>query len=72
MAAKHGMLLVAPDTSPRGADVPDDPDGAYDFGLGAAQESEHADRVGADVHQGAAGEVQAVADIPREEHRDAE
>ena len=34
-AAEHGMALIAPDTSPRGADVPDDPEGAYDFGLGA-------------------------------------
>ncbi len=40
VAAELGMVIVAPDTSPRGADinendVPDDPDGAYDFGLGA-------------------------------------
>jgi S-formylglutathione hydrolase len=35
IAADLGLLLVAPDTSPRGDDVPDDPDGAYDFGLGA-------------------------------------
>jgi S-formylglutathione hydrolase len=28
-------MLVAPDTSPRGEGVPDDPEGAYDFGLGA-------------------------------------
>ncbi|MEZ5501114.1 MAG: S-formylglutathione hydrolase [Halioglobus sp.] len=34
-AAKHGVALVAPDTSPRGEGVPDDPEGAYDFGLGA-------------------------------------
>lgn len=34
-AAEHGMAIVAPDTSPRGEGVPDDPDGAYDFGLGA-------------------------------------
>lgn len=34
-AAEHGVIIVAPDTSPRGDDVPDDPDGAYDFGLGA-------------------------------------
>lgn len=34
-AAELGLMLVAPDTSPRGDDVPDDPDGAYDFGLGA-------------------------------------
>jgi len=33
--AKHRLIFVAPDTSPRGDDVPDDPDGAYDFGLGA-------------------------------------
>lgn len=35
MAAALGLMLVAPDTSPRGADVPGDPDGSYDFGLGA-------------------------------------
>jgi S-formylglutathione hydrolase len=34
-AARHGVAIVAPDTSPRGDGVPDDPDGAYDFGLGA-------------------------------------
>jgi len=34
-AAEHGIAIVAPDTSPRGDGVPDDPDGAYDFGLGA-------------------------------------
>jgi S-formylglutathione hydrolase len=34
-AAQHGIAIVAPDTSPRGEGVPDDPDGAYDFGLGA-------------------------------------
>jgi S-formylglutathione hydrolase len=34
-AAEEGVAIVAPDTSPRGKDVPDDPDGAYDFGLGA-------------------------------------
>lgn len=33
--AAHGLIFVAPDTSPRGDGVPDDPDGAYDFGLGA-------------------------------------
>jgi len=33
--AKHRLIFVAPDTSPRGDTVPDDPDGAYDFGLGA-------------------------------------
>lgn len=34
-AAELGIALIAPDTSPRGDGVPDDPDGAYDFGLGA-------------------------------------
>ncbi len=34
-AAKYGVAIVAPDTSPRGDGVPDDADGAYDFGLGA-------------------------------------
>jgi len=33
--AEHGIIFIAPDTSPRGPDVADDPDGAYDFGLGA-------------------------------------
>jgi S-formylglutathione hydrolase len=32
---EHGLIFVAPDTSPRGEGVPDDPEGAYDFGLGA-------------------------------------
>ncbi len=35
MAAELGVAIVAPDTSPRGDDVPDDAEGAYDFGLGA-------------------------------------
>ena len=35
LASELGLMLVAPDTSPRGEDVPDDPDGAYDFGVGA-------------------------------------
>ena len=34
-AAEHGVAIVAPDTSPRGDIVPDDPDGAWDFGKGA-------------------------------------
>lgn len=34
-AAELGIIIVAPDTSPRGADVPDDPEGAWDFGHGA-------------------------------------
>ena len=33
--AELGLIFVAPDTSPRGADVPTAPDGAWDFGLGA-------------------------------------
>ena len=33
--AEHGLIFVAPDTSPRGEGVADDPAGAYDFGLGA-------------------------------------
>ncbi len=35
LAAELGLALVAPDTSPRGADVPTDPEGAFDFGHGA-------------------------------------
>ncbi|WP_370979061.1 S-formylglutathione hydrolase [Agaribacterium sp. ZY112] len=34
-AAKLGLIVVAPDTSPRGDDVPDDPEAAWDFGLAA-------------------------------------
>ena len=33
--AEAGMIFVAPDTSPRGEGVPDDAEGAWDFGLGA-------------------------------------
>ena len=33
--AELGLIFVAPDTSPRGEGIPDDPAGAYDFGLGA-------------------------------------
>lgn len=33
--AELGLIFVAPDTSPRGEGVPDDPEGAWDFGLGA-------------------------------------
>lgn len=33
--AELGLIFVAPDTSPRGDGVPDDAEGAYDFGLGA-------------------------------------
>ena len=35
LAAELGLIVVAPDTSPRGSDVPGDPEGAWDFGLGA-------------------------------------
>ena len=35
VAAELGIMLVSPDTSPRGEGVPDDPDADYDFGLGA-------------------------------------
>jgi len=35
MAAKMGIAIVAPDTSPRGDGVPDDAEGSYDLGLGA-------------------------------------
>lgn len=34
-ASELGLILVAPDTSPRGDGVPDDKEGLYDFGLGA-------------------------------------
>lgn len=34
-AAELGVAIVTPDTSPRGEGVPDDPESAYDFGLGA-------------------------------------
>lgn len=35
IAAELGLAIVTPDTSPRGPDVPGDPDGAWDFGQGA-------------------------------------
>ena len=35
VCAELGLIFIAPDTSPRGEGVADDPDGAYDFGLGA-------------------------------------
>jgi S-formylglutathione hydrolase len=35
IAAELGIMLVSPDTSPRGDDVADDPDVYYVFGLGA-------------------------------------
>ena len=33
--AEAGIIFIAPDTSPRGEEVPDDPDGLWDFGQGA-------------------------------------
>ncbi len=33
--AELGLIFVAPDTSPRGPDVPTAPEGVWDFGLGA-------------------------------------
>ena len=35
VAAELGLMLVSPDTSPRGEGVPDDPDDDYDMGLAA-------------------------------------
>ncbi len=35
VASELGIAIVFPDTSPRGDGVPDDPEGAYDLGLGA-------------------------------------
>jgi len=35
IASELGIALVFPDTSPRGEGVADDPEGAYDLGLGA-------------------------------------
>lgn len=35
VAAELGLIIVTADTSPRGDEVPDDPDHDYDFGLGA-------------------------------------
>mgnify|MGYP001821565052 FL=1 len=35
VAAELGLMLVSPDTSPRGEGVPDDPDRDYDMGLAA-------------------------------------
>lgn len=34
-AAEHGIAIVCPDTSPRGEGVAQDPEGEWDFGLGA-------------------------------------
>ncbi len=34
-AAELGLIIVSPDTSPRGEGVPGDPEGSWDFGLGA-------------------------------------
>ena len=35
IASELGLAIVCPDTSPRGDGVADDPDGSWDFGLGA-------------------------------------
>lgn len=35
VASELGLIIVTPDTSPRGDNVPDDADEAYDFGKGA-------------------------------------
>ena len=35
VASQLGVIIVTADTSPRGEGVPDDPEQAYDFGLGA-------------------------------------
>jgi S-formylglutathione hydrolase len=35
LASELGLILVSPDTSPRGEGVPGDPEKAWDFGLGA-------------------------------------
>lgn len=35
VAAELGLIFICPDTSPRGENVPDDAECAYDFGLGA-------------------------------------
>ena len=35
VASELGLLVIAPDTSPRGDGVPGDPAGSYDFGFGA-------------------------------------
>ena len=35
VAAELGLIIVGPDTSPRGENIPDDPQNAYDFGQGA-------------------------------------
>ncbi|MBL4681568.1 MAG: S-formylglutathione hydrolase [Pseudomonadales bacterium] len=35
IASELGLILIIPDTSPRGEEVPDDKAAAYDFGLGA-------------------------------------
>ena len=36
IAAELGIAIIAPDTSPRGDEVPDDGENAWDFGLGAS------------------------------------
>ena len=46
--------------------------GAHHLGLGAGEGAHHVDRVAARVHGGAAGEIEAVADVAGQEQRDAE
>ncbi len=38
-AARHGIAILAPDTSPRGDAVPDDPEGGWDLGPARASTS---------------------------------
>ena len=35
LASELGLIIICPDTSPRGEGVPDDAEGAYDLGVGA-------------------------------------
>ena len=35
LASELGLIIVTPDTSPRGENIPDDKNNAYDFGVGA-------------------------------------
>ena len=55
LAAELGLIIVAPDTSPRGEQVPGDPDGAWDFGLGAGLGSGLLGSSGSSKNPGAAG-----------------
>jgi len=71
LAAELGIMLVAPDTSPRGEGVPDDPEGAYDFGLGAGfyvNASEALEKDTLALHHRLAGQC---TDVAQAEHRGA-